>query len=251
MYQAARSLALGLSCFVLAGAVALAGESPYNPHPTASPAPAAPVVTAQPQAAPQVAQPAQSLTGTVQVTQPAPAPAAPALSAADYLDIQAAPGQGKSHMKEYTLTLNNKQARHIEVIQLDVQNGMSEQDYVQMQQAQAQAKRHVAGGMLRGLGGLASIASGFVPYAGGVGSMYALQAMNAGTSAMYQAGNMVESTGGDAVNYTGRVVQHANNIIISPSQQFTCLAVVPENQQPSVKVIFKDLQTNQIYELQK
>jgi hypothetical protein len=39
--------------------------------------------------------------------------------------------------------------------------------------------------------------------------------------------------------------------MISPKQQFQCLAVVPETQQPIVKVIFKDMQSNQLFDLQK
>ncbi len=61
---------------------------------------------------------------------------------------------------------------------------------------------------------------------------------------------MIENTPG-TTDYTGRIVQRASNIFISPKQQFQCLAVVPEAQHPQVKVIFKDMQNNQIFDLQK
>ncbi|HEY9685499.1 MAG TPA: hypothetical protein V6C52_00840 [Coleofasciculaceae cyanobacterium] len=203
-----------------------------------------PAAALPPQAAPA---PAVPLTGTVQTMQ-MPQPAAPqmAMTAADYLDVQLQPGNSKHRLQEFTVRLQNKQPKHIEVLQMEVLNGMTEQAYLQFQQQKSQAKARVAGGMLRGLTG---VATSFIPYAG-IGSMAAYHAIGAGTNAAYAMANVVENTGGQ-VDYSGRIVQRIGNLMISPNQQFQCLAVVPEHQQPQVKVIFKDLQTNQIFELQK
>jgi hypothetical protein len=46
-------------------------------------------------------------------------------------------------------------------------------------------------------------------------------------------------------------VQHANNIFLSPNQPFQCMAVTPDKQPPVVKVVFKDLESNQIFDMQK
>jgi hypothetical protein len=219
---------MALSLIVTPGAFA---EPQADPPATAVPPQAEPAPATAP------------LTGTVQATQ-MPQPAA--LIAADYLDIQLQPGNSKHKLQEFTVRLQNKQPKHIEVLQLEVMNGMTEQAYLQLQQQKSQAKARVAGGMLRGLTG---VATSFIPYAG-IGSMAAYHAIGAGTNAAYAMANVVENTGGQ-VDYSGRIVQRAGNIMISPSQQFQCLAVVPERQQPQVKVIFKDLQTNQIFEMQK
>lgn len=184
-----------------------------------------------------------TITGTVQAVQPVPAAA---LTAADYLDIQLKPLDAKHKFKQYSLSLNNKQAKHLEVLQVEVVNGISEEAYVQVQQQKSQARRQMAGGLLRGLTG---VATSFVPYAG-LGSMAAYQAIGASSYAVSNVADAIQNTSG-SVNYTGRVMQRGSNIMISPNQQFQCLAVVPEKETPVVKVIFKDLQSNQIYDLQK
>jgi hypothetical protein len=204
--------------------------------------------TANNQAAPATAQPAKpteaTITGTVQATQAAPAVAT--INPADYLDILVKAGDAKPKFQEFSVTVNNKQAKHIELLQLEVTNGVSEQAYLQIQQSSSQAKRKLAGGLLRGITG---VATSFVPYAG-IGSMAAYQAIGAGNTAVNAAANMIQDSSG-AMQYSGKVVQRVGNILISPNQQFQCLAVVPEKQQPIVKIIFKDLQSNQIYDLQK
>jgi hypothetical protein len=201
------------------------------------------------EANPVLAEPADKdaapLTGAVQqVVQPAVAPTA--LTAADYLDIQVKPGNNKHKMQEYTVVVNNKQPKHLELLQLEVVNGLSEQTYLQIQQQKAQTGRRVAGGMLRGL---TSVATSFVPYAG-IGSAAAYHAIGAGANALTNTANIIENTSG-SVDYSGRIVQRANNVMVSPNQNFQCMAVTTDKQQPIVKVIFKDLQTNQIYDLQK
>lgn len=208
-------------------------------------APAAPVIVAVSAVSAPAVQPVQ---GEVHTTAPAPTAVATPIqvTAADYVEIQLKPQTAKYKMQQFALTLHNKQAAHIDVMQLEVLNGMDEQSYLQIQQTQSQAKRRMAGGLLRGVTGLAT---SFVPYAG-MGSYAAYQALGAGNQAMNVAANMVENSAG-AANVAGRIIQRANNILVSPNQDFQCLVAVPENQAPVVKVIFKDLQTNQIFELQK
>jgi hypothetical protein len=205
-----------------------------------------------------IAPPAAPVAVSTIVLSPAPAAAAvtaPAaivpvivLTAADYLDIQTKPGDAKHKFQQYSLALHNKQPKHIQVLQFEVTNGLSEQDYVQYQQQKSQNKMRLAGGVLRGL---TSVATSFVPYAG-LGSMAAYQAIGAGSMAVNGAANMMQnSQGGGGTDYAGHIVQRANDIMISPNQDFQFLVVVPQNQQPAVKIIFKDLQSNQIYDLQK
>jgi hypothetical protein len=222
---------------ILACLTSYAAETNTPAQPAASPNP----VLVEPSAAN-----AASLTGTVQqVVQPAIAPAA-TLTASDYLDIQYKPGNNKHKMQEYTVVLNNKQPKHLEVLQLEVVNGLSEQAYMMAQQQKAQTSRRLAGGMLRGL---TSVATSFVPYAG-IGSMAAYQAIGVGSNAIYNTANLIENTSG-SVDYTSRIVQHANNIFLSPNQPFQCMAVTPDKQPPVVKVVFKDLESNQIFDMQK
>lgn len=194
----------------------------------------------------------ESISGQVQVTQqPAATTAEASLTAADYLEIQTKPGESKNRLRHHTITINNKLARHIEILQVEIVNGLSEDAYAQAQLTQAQksqAKRRVAGGLLRGVTG---IATSFVPYAG-VGSYAAYQAIGAGTYAANSAADAIANAQPNMPGYTGeRIVQRAGNILISPKQQYHCTAVVPEAQQPQVKIIFKDLQSNQIFDIQK
>lgn len=212
-----------------------------------------PVQPTQPQVTP--------LTGEVQVMQtliPANTPAAAASTAAatvavlqskDYLDIQLTSQGSKNEFQTFVLNIQNKQPKHIELLQVEVLNGITEQAYLQIQQERSGSKKRLAGGLLRGVTG---IASSFVPQVGGLGGAVASQAVGAGTSAVYMAADALENSGNaSAANYTGKVVQRANNILVSPNQNFQCLAVVPDKQAPIIKVIFKDLQTSQIFEAQK
>ncbi len=179
--------------------------------------------------------------GYVQKAQPAPQ------VAADFMAIEFDPSRKPKHkLREVSVRLDNKQAKHLEVLQVEVLNGLNEQTYYQIQQQKSQAKRKAAGGLLRGVTG---VATNFIPYAG-IGSVVAYQAVSAGTNAAYTAANVLENSGG-SVDYANRVIQRANNIVLSPNQPLQFLAVVPEKEQPVVRVVFKDLQTNQIYELQK
>lgn len=224
---------------------------------TAATAPTAPVATSSAATVPASMAPAAPVSGASIVLSPAPvAVTAPAstvpvvvLVAGDYLDIQTKPGDAKHKLQQYSLALHNKQTKHIQVLQLEVTNGLSEQDYIQYQQQKSQNKMRLAGGVLRGLTG---VATSFVPYAG-LGSMAAYHAIGAGSMAVNGAANMMQNTQaqGGSADYAGHVVQRANDILISPNQDFQFLVVVPQNQQPAVKIIFKDLQSNQIYDLQK
>ncbi|MEB3287202.1 MAG: hypothetical protein VKJ04_06830 [Vampirovibrionales bacterium] len=210
-----------------------------------------PVLTETTKSVTTTTQTTPTLNGQVQVTESTtatettvttPAPQV----AADYLDIAFKPLESKYKMQQFELTLQNKQPKHIELLQVEVVNGLSEQTYAQIQQEKAASKRRLAGGVLRGL---TSVATSFVPYAG-LGSVAAYQGIYAGSQAAMATASAIENTGGDAGSYTGRITQRASNVFISPKQSFQCLAVVPEQQSPVVKVIFKDLQTNQIFELQ-
>lgn len=193
-----------------------------------------------------------TLNGQVQTVQTIQPGTPAALTAADYLDLQVKPLDGQASLKQFAVSINNKQPHHLQVLQLEVVNGLSEQAYMMAQQEKAQAKARKAGGLLRGLGAVAGVASGFIPYAGGYGGWIASEAVGAGSSLAYNAASIAEGAqGAGVVDYSGRVVQHADNIYLSPNQSFNCLAVVPQSQQPLVKVIFKDLESNQIFDLQK
>lgn len=217
----------------------------YQAPQAGAPATADPTLTGNVQMI-QQAQPVQAMQ-MPQQAQPMQAGQPVMLTAQDYLAIQAQPGQSKHDITQFTLQIQNKQPRHVEMLQVEVLNGMTEEAFLQLQQHKSQAKRRVAGGILRGVTG---VATSFIPFAG-IGSYAAYQAIGAGTTAAYTMANVVENSGGAGADYSGRILQRASNIIVSPNQQFTCLAAVPASQQPIVKVIFKDLQTNQIFELQK
>lgn len=240
MKQAILSALLVVSMGLATPGIAQAEDAGTSPQPEET---VSPYSLYMPEAAPPATEPTQpALTGTVQQTQ--------TYTAADYLDVQTQAGDAKHKYQQFQVTLHNKLPKHIEVLQMEVTNGLSEQAYAQMEQERAQAKRRATGGVLRGLGGLASIASGFIPYAG-TGGYVAAHAISAGSSVAYQASNMVDSTTPTGTAASGRVVQRANNIFIAPNQQFQCLAVVPEKTAPAIRIVFKDLQTNQIFDLQK
>ncbi len=165
----------------------------------------------------------------------------------DYFQIAKDP----TPMKEYserkyqavTITLQNKQAAHVELLQGEVSNALDETLLAQ-EKAQSKARgMKMAGFALRG----ASVVPGLGMM--GVGSYSTALALAHTQNALSHASYIVDNTptGGQAIS--GKYVQRFSNIIIPPNQTFTFKALVPKDTSPAVKLIFKDLKTNQIFDI--
>lgn len=245
-------VALALALMASLSGVALAEETEVTlDAPTAaSDAPASvtgsitQVVQPQPEAGvPAIAQPPQA-----PVSQPVAAPPK-VLQAADYVHIQKAPADVKGYKtKQYhavSVTIQNTQPAHIEIVHAEVLNGIDEALVAQQKAQSSQRKRQVAGGFLR----LAGAVPGFGPVLGSAGSYGAAMALAHTSNALSHAANMVSNMPDGGLAITGQFVNRVQNVVISPNQTFNFQTLVPRGAEAGIKLIFKDLNTNQIFDL--
>jgi hypothetical protein len=172
-----------------------------------------------------------------------------ALSADDYLDVQYTPLEHQHNMQEFGIVINNLQSRPIELVKVKVLNGLSEEEYVGAQQ-QSETSRHAASGVLRGL---SNIVSNFVPASN---NATAAQILDIGTNALNSAADKLDNADSsddeqEATDDSEQIVQQLDHITINPKQSFQCVAVTPGNEHPMLRIAFKDLQTNQIYKIER
>ncbi|MBY0404358.1 MAG: hypothetical protein K2X66_10705 [Cyanobacteria bacterium] len=136
-------------------------------------------------------------------------------------------GRLKDKFEGIRITLRNKQANYIEVVQGEVTNGVDGQTAYQMTDNSRQ----------RGI--LTSIATaplGYIPYVG-----YGSGAIS--TAASYGGAVQDQNT----ANSTIQKVRAFPTGIISPNDEISINTLVPKNETPRVRVIFKDLKTNEMF----
>lgn len=167
-----------------------------------------------------------------------------ALTAKDYLSVTTSPIEGKGKFKGVQYVLKNLQANHIQVIQAEVVNSVDEMLAAQ-QEAESRSKRkRIGGGLLRGITGLGLSA---IPY---TGSLAAVQGAAAAAHVAGAAASSMENSADSAANsYEGRFVRQVNAVVISPQQAFRFSALVPSGVSPQLRVTFKDLKTNEIFDI--
>lgn len=204
-------------------------------------------------AAPAVATPATTPAGQSAVTDPALTAQVSTVkvepTALDYLEVlkQDADTAGHSSRKyrAVSITLKNKHAKHVEIVQAEIANALDEALIAQEEQQSKQRKKAFAGALMRG-------ATSFIPYAGylGASSAYAAAYALSGTSqALNYASYAIENAPGGGLQISNQFVKKVTNVVVSPNQTFTFKVLIPAGNDPQMKVIFKDLETNRILEI--
>lgn len=230
---------------LLAVAFALvASQTPaWSDDPDALPVAAPQVQAAQPAVAttPQVqtAQPT-SIQGTVMMTSAQPA----ALMAKEILQVSTQPVTGKGKYQGVQYSLKNTQGNHLQLLQAEVVNGIDEAIVAQEELQKSNTRRRVAGGLLRGLSS--------VPFVGGFGyaSVGAYQAAAIGSQVAYTAANTLDAAASSNVaSVEGRFVRTVPNVVINPQEVFRFQTLVAPGVTPQIKLVFKNLETNQIFDL--
>ena len=251
MQKTVLTLALTLSLATPALAQLTDGEAFSQPVPSVTPqtvqtAPAeqAPVVTTTTTST--TTSTTEQLNGYVQQQVVAPAPV---LQASDFLNINVAPSELREYSdrkyKAVKITVENRQDAHVELLQGELLNGLNEAQ-VAAEKQQSKARGRKAFGTVLGL-------ASAVPGVGfmGAGSYAAHMALATTSNALSATRNIVENMPGGGQAITGQYVNRVNNVILSPKQTFTFEALLPRDANPSLKLIFKDLKSNQIYDLAK
>ncbi len=151
----------------------------------------------------------------------------------------------KRKYKAMAITLTNTTPVHIEVLSGEVVNALSEQQLAH-EKAKAKSRR-------RGFGRFASgmlSAAAYVPGVGGLatmgrGGVIAAQAAGAANYAVTQTSQLDNGN----IGITGQYVQRFNQVVLSPNQSFTFSVVLPKEDTPNMRMVFKNLETNQILDL--
>jgi len=207
--------------------------------------PAAPAAT---EAAPQEN---SAIVGQITAVAPAETTAQAAMSATDYLKISNQEADLGNHSKKkyraVSITLKNSQGVHLEVLQGEVVNGLDETVIAQQELQSREKKKSAAGFLMRTVAAAPGIGLSFA----GVGGMgyQGVAALARTSQALNAASSVVSNVPAGTAEISGQFVKKLNNVIISPNQTFTFKTLLPAGSDPQLKLIFKNLQTNQVMEL--
>ncbi len=200
------------------------------------------------------AAPAVEMSETVESAAPdavmTEAPAAP-LTAADFIMVSNSPAStSKQYAKKYQAVefqLKNLKPNHLELLHAEVLNGVDEMAAAQEALEDSNRKRRGTGMMLRGLS-----AAPVLGVLGGRASYGAYRAASVASNMAANAAHTVEqSAQGGVADYDGRFVRKVDNVVISPEETFKFSTLLPKGESPQFKLVFKNLETNAIYDLKK
>jgi hypothetical protein len=146
----------------------------------------------------------------------------------------------------YQISLKNERPNHLQILHGEVLNAVDEAFVANEALQKKNQSRRAAGGLLRGLSS--------VPFAGGFGyhSYGAYRAASLASSAANTAASVAESTAqNEQANVEGRYIRTLNSAFINPNETYTFTALVPKADTPHVKLIFKNLETNEVFDVQQ
>ncbi len=172
-------------------------------------------------------------------------------TAQDYLAIEANPASLHKYSKKkyaaYAITLQNTSANPVELMSVQITNGLDEQQLAQEKQNSGNKKRKMGSFLLRG----GSAALSMIPLAGGVGSYAGNVAAAQANNAVHYAAMAVDNVPTGAAQASEGYVNRFNSVMVASNSSFTFTTVVPKSESPHYTVIVKDLSTNQIYDLKQ
>jgi len=151
-------------------------------------------------------------------------------------------GMLKKKCHSVAITLTNKTTEYLEVLQVDVLNGL-DANSVAAEEAQAsQRRRSIGSGLMR-------MAASAIPYAG-YGSMAAYQAVHIGSNVAYQGANMMANSGDNTPGVVVGFQQRLNNVLVNPQDSIKFQTLVAKGTPAQLRVTFKNIKTNEIYSYQ-
>jgi hypothetical protein len=186
---------------------------------------------------------------TETLTTVAPASVAPAADA--YWTVATQPQKLKDYSDRkfdaFTVTLTNTQPYHVQILQGEVANALNEQQLV----AEKSNKSGSGGGRILGNLALGAASTG-LHFAGlGAGSMGAFRALSLGQNAIAATSTAINHTPQGNLQITGKYIQRFNEVVLGQNQSFSFDVVMPKNQTPNLRLVFKNLETNQILDFAK
>ena len=147
------------------------------------------------------------------------------------------------------ITLKNNQPCHLSILQGEVLNAVDENLAVAQiyQEEYNKAAKRQRGASI--FGGLLSTAASFIPYAGGVAGYATSAAMGAASD----VAGMVGSAGGPEgyAGPSGQFIRQIHEVIISPGDVYQFSTLMPKGMTPQLKLIIKNLQSNEIVTMQR
>ena len=234
-----------LGLLLMAAAPALASDTMTPLSPAAS------VMTVAPAAQP----PAPTLTTTTSVittteTASSVSVTPPPTVGSAYWTVATQPQKLKEYSDRrfdaYTITITNTQPYHVQILQGEVANALNEQQLVA-----EKSKGGSGGGRILGNLALGAASTG-LHFAGiGAGSMGAFRALSLGQNAIAATSTAINHTPQGNLQITGKFIQRFNEVVLGQNQSFSFDVVMPKNQTPNLRLVFKNLETNQILDFTK
>lgn len=167
-----------------------------------------------------------------------------AITPKDMLTLSQEAVAGRGQYQGVRYTLKNTQNAHFQVIHAEVVNAVDETVAANEELQNANRRKRIAGGFLKGLSSL--------PFSTGLGysSYGAFRAAATASQVAQSAGDAMQSAASNNVaSLEGRFVRQFDGVIISPQQTWSFNTLVAPNTKPQLKLVFKNLETNQIYDI--
>lgn len=167
-------------------------------------------------------------------------------SSADLLEVFASSStvQERIFQRDYKVVqyiLTNKHDRHIEILQGEVLNAV-DMNVAMMQLYQEQSRRQTRGNLVwRAIGAVSSRLP--LPIETGIDI-----AENVADGVSISS-NMADSQ--DLASSMSRYNKTIPRVILSPGESYILRALVPKSDTPRVKLVFKDIKTNDVYDIRQ
>jgi hypothetical protein len=81
--------------------------------------------------------------------------------------------------------------------------------------------------------------------------MGAFRALSMGQNAIGVASTAINQTPQGNLQITGKYIQRFNEVVLGQNQSFSFDVVMPKQQTPNLRLVFKNLETNQILDFTK
>lgn len=202
----------------------------------------------------------QSTTTTPTTTQPTP----PTIDTAGTIGTQPAPATAKDFIsftqntealsgrlgKKYqtvTLTLRNTNQAHVEILHGEILNAVEETAVLNEDAQHKSVKRGLAGGLLRGVAGGLPVAIPGMSY-------NTIRAIGWTQHVAGAAANVVSNpatTPNTPAAASGQYQRKITDVVLSPQEAYSFTVIVPKEEKAHFKLVFKDLKTNEIYNIQE
>jgi hypothetical protein len=186
----------------------------------------------------------QTLAAPLQATvNPAQVPTTPeSYFHTGFVEMPIENGDISSKYKAYRVEIKNMQPYHLQVVMGEVLNGVDEAIAANQALESSNKRKRGFGALMRGLSAVPVLGA----YGHGYGSYGAYQAAAIASNTVGVAASIAENSQSGAATISGRYTRNFRDVVINPNETYSIVTLVPKEANPQIKVVFRNLETNQI-----